>query len=61
MPTYEDDLDQMRAELEHFNLTVEDTKRYFGDWDAYDPVVWAILRVAAAQNDLAYAIGEVAC
>jgi hypothetical protein len=51
----------LRAELEHFNFEVEDAKRYFGDWDICDPVCWAIIRVVQAQNDLAYAIGEVAC
>jgi hypothetical protein len=32
---------------------------HFGQWDALDPVVWAILRVVQAQNDLAHAIKEV--
>ena len=56
-----DDLNQMRAEFERFSFVVEDAKRHFGQWDMFDPVVWAILRVVQAQNDLAYAIGEVAC
>ena len=43
-------------ELRHFKFVVEDAKRYFGQWDIADPVVWAILRVVEAQNDLAKAI-----
>jgi len=42
----------------HFDLLVEDAKRYFGQWDSCDPVVWAILRVVEAQNALAHAICE---
>jgi hypothetical protein len=43
-------------EMKHFKFVVEDAKRYFGQWDIADPVVWAILRVVEAQNDLAQAI-----
>ena len=43
-------------ELKHFKFVVEDVKRYFGQWDICDPVVWAILRVVEGQNDLAQAI-----
>lgn len=35
---------------------MEDCKRYFGQWDRYDPVSWAILRVVQAQNDFSHAI-----
>jgi hypothetical protein len=35
---------------------VRDAKRHFGLWDTGDPVVWALLRVVQAQNDLAHAI-----
>ena len=58
MPTFEEDLNQLRAELDHFNLEVEDAKRHFGEWDMYDPVVWAILRVVQAQSDFAHAIDQ---
>src|SRR5215831_7292900 len=44
------------AETKHVKFVVEDAKRYFGQWDMADPVVWAILRVVEAQNDLAQAI-----
>ena len=39
-----------------FNFMVTDAKNFLGDWDMCDPVVWAILRVVHAQNDLTYAI-----
>src|SRR5262245_10237764 len=39
---------------------VTDAKNFLGDWDMCDPVVWAILRVVHAQNDLTYAIDVVA-
>ena len=42
--------------LERFKFTTEDCKQHFGEWDACDPVSWAILRVVQAQNDLAHAI-----
>jgi hypothetical protein len=45
---------------ERFEFEIEDTKRYFGQWDAYDPISWAILRVVQAQNDLAHAFDQVA-
>src|SRR5262245_33730521 len=61
MPTYEDDLNQMRAEFEHFSFVVEDAKRGFGEWDVCDPIVWAILRLVTAQSDLAHAITESVC
>jgi hypothetical protein len=53
--TPENDFDAVRAEIERFNFVAEDAKRYFGQWDAFDPVCWAILRVVEAQNDLAHA------
>ena len=55
-----DDLNQMRAEFERFSFVVEDAKRHFGQWDMFDPVVWAILRVVQAQNDLAHAFDQFA-
>jgi hypothetical protein len=50
------DDEELRAETKRFEFVVEDVKRYFGQWDMYDPVVWAILRVVEAQNDFAHAI-----
>jgi hypothetical protein len=47
-------------EQECFDFAAEDVKRYFGQWDMYDPVVWAILRVVQAQNDFAHAMEQVA-
>jgi hypothetical protein len=46
----------VHREWKRFRLAVEDAKRYFGLWDICDPVVWAILRVVSAQNDLMKAI-----
>jgi hypothetical protein len=46
------------AWFRRFKFLVEDCKRYFGQWDIEDPVVWAILRVVQAQNDLADAINQ---
>jgi hypothetical protein len=51
----QDDGDERHRE-ERFRLAVADCKRYFGLWDQCDPVVWAILRVVQAQNDLMKAI-----
>src|SRR5262249_747959 len=51
--------DALKREAERFDFVVEDAKRYFGQWDRCDPVVWAILRVVQAQNDFAYAIDQV--
>ena len=51
---------ELKAEIEKYKFTVEDAKRHFGLWDMSDPVVWAILRVVQAQNDLANAI-DVLC
>ena len=48
--------DEREAMTERFEFEVEDCKRYFGQWDEYDPIAWAILRVVAAQNELANAI-----
>jgi len=45
-------------EIERFDFVVEDAKRYFGQWDMCDPVVWATLRVVQAQNDFAHAIDQ---
>ena len=52
--------DGLRAKFKHFNLEIEDAKRHFGQWDICDPVVWAIIRVVQAQNDLADAIDQAA-
>lgn len=51
--------DEVKREEERFKFVVEDTKRHFGQWDSCDPVVWAILRLVQAQNDFAYAMGQV--
>jgi hypothetical protein len=48
----------MDDDQERFDFVVEDAKRYFGQWDMCDPVVWAILRVVQAQNDFAVAIDQ---
>jgi len=53
--------EQLKREVDRYNFMVEDAKRHFGEWDYCDPVVWAILRVVQAQNDLSHAIDEVAC
>jgi hypothetical protein len=58
MTTMEMD-DELRRELENFDLVVEDARQHFGEWDMCDPVVWAILRVVQAQNDFAHAIEEI--
>ena len=52
--------DGLRALAERFGFEVKDAKRYFGQWDMCDPVVWATLRVVQAQNDFAHAIDQVA-
>ena len=51
--------DELKREVERFNFVIEDARRYFGQWDMCDPVVWAILRVVQAQNDFAHAIDQV--
>jgi hypothetical protein len=48
--------DELKREFDRYNFVVEDAKRHFGQWDACDPVCWAIIRVVQAQNDLAHAI-----
>jgi hypothetical protein len=53
--------EELKRTLDRYNFAVEDAKRYFGEWDLCDPVVWAILRVVEAQNDLAHAINSKAC
>jgi len=50
--------DGLRALAQHFDFEVKDAKRYFGQWDMCDPVVWATLRVVQAQNDFAHAIEQ---
>jgi hypothetical protein len=55
----DDELKALKRESERFDFMVEDAKRYFGQWDMCDPVVWAILRVVQAQSDFAHAINEV--
>jgi len=56
----EDDIRAVQEDCDRFQFEVEDAKRYFGQWDMYDPVVWAILRVVQAQNDLAHAFDQFA-
>jgi hypothetical protein len=51
--------DELKQYMDRYDFVVEDAKRYFGEWDMCDPVVWAILRVVQAQNDLANAINQV--
>ena len=51
--------DELERQAERFDFVVEDARRYFGQWDMCDPVVWAILRVVQAQNDFAHAIDQV--
>jgi hypothetical protein len=51
--------DEFERAAERFDFVVEDARRYFGQWDMCDPVVWAILRVVQAQNDFAHAIDQV--
>jgi hypothetical protein len=46
---------EIEQRLKRFAFVIEDCKRYFGQWDAYDPVSWAILRVVQAQNDVSHA------
>jgi hypothetical protein len=55
------DDEEIRAQQDRFVFEVEDAKRHFGEWDMYDPVCWAILRVVQAQNDLAHAYEQEAC
>jgi len=57
-PRFEDD-EKFRQFEERYNFLVEDAKRHFGQWDMCDPVVWAIVRLVQAQNDLANAVCEV--
>jgi hypothetical protein len=59
MMEMEIDNDELRREFERFDLEVEKAKRHFGEWDACDPVVWAILRIAKAQTAFSHAIEEV--
>ena len=56
----DDELRALKRKQERFDFVVEDAKRYFGQWDMCDPVVWAILRVVQAQNDFADAMDQVA-
>jgi hypothetical protein len=48
-----------RREMEHLNkryeLLVKEALRRFGEWDVGDPVVWKLLHVVVAQNDLSAA------
>ncbi len=55
------DADDDHQILERYNFVMEDAKRHFGEWDAEDPVVWAILRIVQAQNDFAHATEQVNC
>jgi hypothetical protein len=38
-----------------YDLLVKEALRRFGEWDVFDPVVWALLHVVVAQNNLAAA------
>jgi hypothetical protein len=53
------DDEELDRRIEHQNeryaFLIEEALRHFGQWDVFDPVVWAILRVVQAQNDLATA------
>jgi hypothetical protein len=51
--------DELECKAERFEFVVEDARRYFGQWDMCDPVVWAILHVVQAQSDFAHAIDQV--
>jgi hypothetical protein len=53
-----DELSALKRQQNRYDFLVEDAKRHFGEWDWCDPVVWAIVRVVQAQNDLAHAICE---
>jgi hypothetical protein len=57
-PQFKQDMEEMRADLKHFECAVDHAKQHFGEWDSLDPTVWALLRVVEAQNDLAAAIYE---
>jgi hypothetical protein len=46
----------IHGEQKNYDFAIEDSKRYFGQWDICDPVSWAILRVVQAQNDFSHAI-----
>jgi hypothetical protein len=52
------ELRELKREQERFDSVVEDAKRYFGQWDMCDPVVWAILRVVQAQTAFAHAMEQ---
>ena len=54
----DDELRALKRKAERFDFVVEDAKRYFGQWDMCDPVVWAILRVVKAQNNFAHAMEQ---
>ena len=54
----DDELRVLKREQERFDFVAEDAKRYFGQWDMCDPVVWAILRAVQAQNDFAHAMDQ---
>jgi len=54
----EDDIRAVQEDCDRFQFEVEDAKRYFGQWDMCDPVVWAILRVVTAQSDFAHAMSQ---
>jgi hypothetical protein len=56
IPQEEEELRGAQQEQATFEFVVEDAKRYFGQWDPYDPVVWALLRIVEAQNDFSRAI-----
>jgi len=50
--------EELEREINRYNFEVEDAKRYFGEWDMCDPVVWAILRVVQAQKRQAKQAGR---
>jgi hypothetical protein len=50
--------DELQQQMERYKFVVADAKRHFGLWDTCDPVVWALIAVVQAQNDLAHAIEQ---
>jgi hypothetical protein len=42
---------------DEYALLVKEALRRFGEWDVADPVVWELLHVVVAQNNLAAAYG----
>jgi hypothetical protein len=44
--------------FQDYDKRVEKARKDFGEWDAVDPVVLAILKLVEIQNQIAYATGE---